>query len=197
MPKKQLFLYDADEGSSGGGTGSGEGAGEGAGAGEGTGDSGGSQGSTESATVPRSELGKVNAEAAKYRRERNELQERLKELENQGKTQLEQAQEQNKSLEKTVAQEKQTNRDLRVQIIAAKVGVVAEARSDAARLLDWDKVSDPDSETAIEIALTDLVKEKPFLLGNVPGGADGGAGRDSKDAPVNMNDLIRQSAGRA
>lgn len=194
MRKKQLFLYDADEGSSSGGDDSGSGD-------EGTSDdTGGSQGSAgegQSATVPRSELSKVNAEAAKYRRERNELQERLTSLENQGKTQLEQAQEKTKTLEAAVAQADQVNRDLRVQIIAAKVGVVAEARSDAARLLDWERVSDPNSETAIEIALTDLVKEKPFLLGNVPGGADGGAGRGTGDAPLDMNALIRGSAGRA
>lgn len=192
MKKRHLFLYDSGEGSSGGGDGSGTGD-------EGAGDAGGSQGSTsenQSELVPRSELSKVNSEAAKYRRERNELQEKLASLESQGKTQLEQAQEKATTLESTVAKEKQTNRDLRVQIVAAKLGVVAEARGDAARLLDWDKVTDPDSETAIEVALTDLVKEKPFLLGNLPGGADGGAGRDRQQEGHSMNDLLRAAAGR-
>jgi len=193
--KKQLFLYTPDEPAGGGDDPDPAAGGDDPAA---SGDPGGSQGSAEqSATVPRSELSKVNAEAAKYRRARNELQEKITALESRDKTQLEQAPEKAKTLEATVTQEQQTNRELRVQIIAAKVGVVAEARSDAARLLDWDKVSDPNSETAIEIALTDLVKEKPFLLGNVPGGADGGAGRGTGDAPLDMNALIRGSAGRA
>lgn len=194
MKKRQFFLYDADEGSSGGGNDPGDGQQEGAD------DQGGSQGSgggDQQDLIPRSELAKANAEAAKYRRERNELNKRLEALEGQGKTQLEQAQEQNKKLETTLSEQQKTNRELRVQILAAKVGVVQEARADAARLLDWEKVSDPDSEPAIEAALVDLVKEKPFLLGNVAGGADGGAGRGTQGEPVDMNALIRQTAGRS
>lgn len=200
MKKRQLFLYDGDEGSSGGGSGTGEG---GEGTGEegtgGTGDQGGSQGSTgtgQPEVVPRSELAKANAEAAKYRRERADLQKRLEELEGQGKTQLEQAQDRNKSLEGSLVQAQNTNRSLRAQIVAGQVGIASEAQEDAVRLLDWDKVTDPESPSAIKLALEELVKEKPYLMGNVPGGADGGAGRERQQEGHSMNDLLRAAAGR-
>lgn len=196
MKKRHFFLYEADGGSgSGGGTGSGDG-GEG-----GTGGEGGSQGSGGTGgdgqdLIPRSELSRANAEAAKYRTQLRETQQRLEALEGQGKTQLEQAQEASKKAEEKVAQAEKANRFLRVQIVASKVGIAETARADAARLLDWDTVSDPDSETALEVALKDLVKEKPYLLGNLPGGADGGAGSPGSGEKVSMNDLIRGAAGR-
>lgn len=146
--------------------------------------------------VPRSELSKANREAAKYRKERNELQQRLADIEEAEKTEAQKERDRATSLEDSLKMEKQTNRDLRVQVLASKVGVVREARSDAARLLDWDAIRDPDDAAEVEQALRDLVKEKPFLLGNVPGGADGGAGGERDSGSQDMNALLRAAAGR-
>jgi hypothetical protein len=146
--------------------------------------------------VPRSELSKANREAAKYRKERNELQTRLASIEESEKTEVQKAKDRATALEESLKTEKQQNRELRVQVLATRVGVVREARSDAARLLDWDAIRDPDDEAEVEEALRDLVKEKPFLLGNVPGGADAGAGGTRDSGSQDMNALLRQAAGR-
>lgn len=146
--------------------------------------------------VPRSELSKANREAAKYRKERNELQTKLADIEESEKTEVQKAKDRATALEDSLKMEKQTNRELRVQVLASKVGVVREARSDAARLLDWDAIRDPENEAEVEEALRDLVKDKPFLLGNVPGGSDGGAGGTRDSGSQDMNALLRQAAGR-
>lgn len=147
--------------------------------------------------VPRSEVQKVSKEAAKYRRERNALQQRIEALEQQDQSDVEKLTTKTTTLETSLREAKQENRELRVQVLASRVGIVREARSDAARLLDWDSIEDPDSEAELEGALRTLVKDKPFLLGNVPGGADGGAGGERGEGSQDMNSLLRAAAGRS
>lgn len=190
------FLLSPDEGS--GGSGGGEGS-------EGTGDEGtegtaheGTEGSgTQEDLIPRSELSRVNREAAKYRRKAQELQKQLEDREAQDKTELERERDRAVKAEQSLNETRQKARQLRVQVLAGKVGIVPEARADAARLLDWDKLTDPDDEGEVEEALRDLVKDRPFLLGNVPGGADGGAGGSRTTESNDMNTRLRQAAGRA
>jgi hypothetical protein len=146
--------------------------------------------------VPRSELNKVSREAAKYRRELRTTQTALKEREDQDKSDLERERDRAVKAEQDLKTERQAARQLRVEVLASRVGIVREARADASRLLDWDQVSDPDDERELESALRDLVKEKPFLLGKVPGGADGGAGAEREGGSGDMNALLRAAAGR-
>lgn len=147
--------------------------------------------------VARSELTKVNREAAKYRKQLREAQEALKAREDEDKSDLQKERDRAVKAEQDLKSEREASRKLRVEVLASRVGIVREARADAARLLDWEQISDPDDEREVEQSLRDLVKEKPFLLGKVPGGADGGAGGDRGDTGSgDMNALLRAAAGR-
>ena len=147
--------------------------------------------------VPRSELQKTSREAAKYRRERNELAKRLEAIDEKDKSEVQKYSDRATKLEADLTKAQEDNRALRVQVLASRVGIVPEARSDAARLLDWDSISDPDSEPEVEEALRTLTKSKPYLLGNVPGGSDGGAGGSRETGSQDMNALLRAASGRA
>ena len=155
---------------------------------EGTGDD-------EKDLVPRSELSKLNREAAKYRRERNELQNRLKAIEDAEKTDNERLSGEVKTLSERLAASEKRERALRVEVMASRVGVHPEARKDAFKLLDWDSIDDPDSDQEVEDALKSLVKERPYLRGSTTG-ADGGAGGDGRTVAAGMNDQLRRLAGR-
>lgn len=193
MLERQYFLHESGQ-ESGSGGGAGESSDEDD-SGAQLGDDGQS-GKGEDELVPRSELQKANSEAAKRKRELRDAQKRIEELEGQSKTELEREKGRADGLQKDLDAALQKARDLRVQVIAARVGIVAEARSDAARLLDWEQVSDPDDDSSVEAALRDLVKDKTFLLGNVPAGADGGAGGTRDANSGDMSSLIRGAAGR-
>lgn len=145
--------------------------------------------------VPRSDLQRVNREAAKYRRERNDLQNRLKQFEDAEKTEIERLSGENKTLSDRLSASEKRERALRVEVMATRVGVTPEARADAVKLLDWDKIEDPDNDQMIEDALKDLVKERPYLRGAV-GGADGGAGTGGRSTSTGMNERIRAGRGR-
>lgn len=144
--------------------------------------------------IPRTELQKANREAAKYRTRLREAEAKLKEIEDQEKTEIEKAQERVQALQSELETQRATSRNLQVAVLAAQVGIVPEARDDAARLLDWTNIQDPSDPREIEGALKTLVKDRPYLLGNIPGGADGGAGGGAR--PTSMNDLLRGATGR-
>lgn len=137
---------------------------------------------------------KLRSEAAGYRTKLREAEARVKELEDAEKTDLEKAQSQVQDLnEQLTTMELRVRRSV-VSAIAGDVGIVREARSDVAELLDWSKIEDPTDEKAVEKELRSLIKEKPYLTGGVAGGADGGAGGGKGSQTATMNDLIR--AGR-
>lgn len=197
MRNRSLFSLETgtgagDEGSGGTGEGSGSptpGSQEGsAGSQEGTGEG--------DRHVPASELTKVRNEAANYRTQLRDAQKKIEELEGEKKGDIEKLSDRLGKLEGDNKTLVDTNRALRVQVLASKVGIIPEARSDAARLLDWGSVKDPDSDSDVEKALRELVKEKTFLLGKVPGGSDGGAGGTDRGSG-DMNSLLRQAAGRS
>lgn len=192
MPKKQLFFYSPDE-SGGSGGGSDDPGAEGSGEGQpGTGEDTGREATGD--TVPRSEYDKVKSEAARRRKEATDLKAQLKTAEDKSKSEIEKVNERLSTLEGDLSGERTTNRDLRAQSLAEEVGVFGKAREDAVKLLDWDKIEDPRDDGQVVAAFEELVKERPYLLGNVPAGADGGA-RGGSSEKKSMNDLIRESAG--
>lgn len=143
------------------------------------------------------EVTKLRKEAAGYRTELRKAQEALKEKEDAEKTDLQKAQGEVDDLKTQIATAETRARKATVLAVAGDVGIVKEARGDAADLLDWSSIEDPTDEKAVEKALKALVKEKPYLAGNTAGGADGGAGGGSGGARTSsMNDLIRAGAGR-
>lgn len=145
--------------------------------------------------VPREELHRLNREAAKYRRERNDLQNRLKAIEDAEKTEVERLKGQVDTLTKSHERIAARERELRVQVLAGQVGVSPDARADASKLLDWDAIADPDSDADLEEALKALVKARPYLRG-ASSGADGGAGGNGRQTAAGMNEQIRRAAGR-
>jgi len=153
-------------------------------------------GSDEQDLIPREELQKVNREAAKYRRERNELQNKLKQFEDAEKSDLERLTGENKTLADKLTASEKRERALRVQVMASRVGVAPDAQADAAKLLDWGTIEDPDNDQLVEDALKDLVKERPYLRGGTRVGADGGAGGDGRSTAAGMNEQIRRASGR-
>jgi len=195
MRDRLIHFYPDDDSGSDGGTGDGSGDDSQ----DGTDD--GAQGANSKtqdgdAGKTSAELSSVRKEAAKYRRERNELQRRVDELEGAQKSETEKLSDQVKAVQDKLSASLDRERSLRVRVLAGKVGIASDAQEDAARLLDWDSVEDPDDDESVEKALKGLVKEKQYLLGNVRGGADGGegGGRGSQGA-TDMNDLLREAAG--
>jgi DNA repair exonuclease SbcCD ATPase subunit len=122
------------------------------------------------------ELSRIRQEAAKYRTERNELKKRLEELEGAGKTEVEKLTGKVSEYERSLGSLEDTNRRLRAQVLGSKVGITPEARADAAALLDWSSIEDPNSDDQVESALKKLVKEKPYLSGKTNSGVDAGRG---------------------
>lgn len=189
MKSRFIFAPDGDPGGSGGENDDDSAGGGGVEPPEGT-------GKDEADLIPREELQKVNREAAKYRRERNDLQNRLKQFEDAEKTDIERLTGEVKALTDKLTVSETRERDLRVQVMAARVGIAPDAQADAAKLLDWSKIDDPSSDALVEDALKELAKEKPYLRGGVRHGADGGAGGDGRTPAAGMNDQIRRAAGR-
>lgn len=144
-----------------------------------------------------SELSKARQEAAKRRIENKKLQDRIAELEGKDKSETEKARDEAKRARDEAKTLTQDNQRLRVQVLATSVGIVKEAIQDAAVLLDWSAIEDPTDDKQLERALKALVREKPYLLGSVPGGSDGGAGGNGRTGSQDMNALLRQAAGRA
>jgi hypothetical protein len=145
--------------------------------------------------VPASELEKVRKEAAKYRTERNTAQKKADELEKAQLSDQEKLQKERDELKTSSSTLEQDNRALRVRVLAEDVGIVREARADAAQLLNWAEIEDASDDAQVKKALEDLTKDRPYLLGT-SGGADGGAGGSRQAGSGDMNKMIRSAAGR-
>src|SRR5262252_91139 len=146
-------------------------------------------------TVPRSELAKVNAEAKKYRLERNELRKRVEELEGLSKTELERERERAATAEQNLQDLQARHLIARAANLALDAGVSRDAARDAAVLLDWEGIEDTADDDQSVAAFQELVKDKPYLAGR-RGSADGGAGSRGSAEPQDMNAMIRRAAGR-
>ena len=153
-------------------------------------------GSGEEETVPVAKFKEVQNEAKNLRKRLRDIEAKLGEKENEGKSEVEQTQTKlTETTERLMAAEKQS-RELLVAVRAPKVGIVDGLV--AARLIDFDKLEDPTDVDEVDKALKALVKEHPFLAGKVPGGADGGAGGgQGANATLDMNAEIRRQAGRS
>lgn len=145
--------------------------------------------------VPKREVQEANREAQLLR---ERLRNAEKERDDLKKSQMTDAEKVQKERDDAIAAKATADkrvRDLQVQVLAGKIGIVDPEAASA--LLDWSSISDPEDSKSVEKALKDLVKDKPYLAGSTAGGGDGGAGDGSgAGRSGNMNDLIRQGAGR-
>lgn len=184
--------------------------GSGAGGGTGSGDDPGGQGTTTppegEPAAPEAKGGETRmvpeSEAQEARREAKNLRDRLKKSEEEKAALEAEKLSDNEKVVKERDDLKKSNKELatrtqtlRVQVLAGKAGIIDPEAASA--LLDWKALSDPDDDAEVEAALKQLVKDKPYLAGTVGGGSDGGAGDGSGGETEDMNQLIRQRAGRA
>lgn len=183
----------------------GEGGEEGNG-GEGGGTSGAQDGGTGAGTQGGSGESTLTVEdARKVRSENRNLRQRLKDAEAERDTlkqgtqsDLEKATTQVESLSKENVALTSQNRNLRAQVAASRVGIIDPEI--AASLVDWN---DADDDAALEKQMNAILKQRPYLAGNVAGGADGGAGtsrssgsRESgQEGATDMNTMLRRAAG--
>lgn len=152
----------------------------------------GSGGSTTD-MVPRSEAQEARSEAKNLRDRLRAAEKERDELKASQETDAEKLKrERDEAATGRTAAETRV-RNLQVQVLASKVGIVDPEA--AATLLDWSKIEDPEVTSQVEKALRDLVKDKPYLAGKVPGGSDGGAGDGSGASGEDMNSLIRSGFG--
>jgi seryl-tRNA synthetase len=187
-----LFLArDGGEGGDGG-----DGGKDGSGAG-GQGDAGNTAATEAAAATAAAETKALQDELVSARTELKQAQKKLEERDNQDLSERERLVKERDELKSKLDSASSSARDLNVQIAAQKLGVRQDALDVVARLVDWDKVSDPADPKAIERAVRDLL-EKHSYLSTVAGGADGGAGgAGSSSRQTDMNQLIRKAAGRA
>lgn len=92
-------------------------------------------------------------------------------------------------------------RTLRAQLAATRVGIPADLADVAAAAVDWDAIDDPSDAKQVERALRAVVKDRPSLAGGdrqTWGAGEGlqGTGSRRPGASSDMNDLIRNAAGR-
>ena len=181
-------------------SGSGSGGGDGGNGGSGTPDPEPQEGAPEpqagTGDKSQAEIEQLRKENAARRKELREAQARVKELEGQSQTEVEKLTTRLTDLEKAIPEKDQRIRNLQAQVLGGKAGIAEDARADAARLLDWSSISDPDDDAEVEKALRDLVKEKPYLAGSTAGGADGGTGGSRDGSQGDMNARLRAAAGR-
>jgi hypothetical protein len=146
--------------------------------------------------VPKREVQEANREAQNLRERAKKAEDELAAIKTAQLSDTEKVQKERDDAKAAQAVAEKRSRDLQVQVIAQGLGVVDP--SAAASLLNWENVSDPDDPKAVEKALRELVKDKPWLAGNTGGGGDGGAGDGSGAGRggQNMNDLIRGASGR-
>src|SRR5690349_13660101 len=182
-----------------GGDGDGDG-GSGDGGGDGGGDPGGQQqndppsGGGDGNTLSAEDARKLRSEARNLRSRLKDAEAERDKLRTAQQSDTERLQEQNSSLSTKNADLVRENRNLRAQVVAGRVGIVDPEL--AANLIDWD---DADDDSALEKQFNAILKARPYLAGNVAGGADGtsrgggsgGGGNESED----MNTLLRRRAG--
>ncbi len=126
----------------------------------------------------------LRSEAAGYRTQLRELQDKVKAFEDKDKSELQKAAD---ALKASATEKEQLQAKLRENEIAlAAVKHNAIHPEVVARMVPADAQN-------IDNAITDLKKQYPALFKKV-GGADGGAGDESGD-DFNMNHLLRRAAG--
>ena len=142
-------------------------------------------------------LERANAEAARFRRELAQAQQRIKGFEDEKLSESQRLANQVQELESKLQQAEARARDqaLRTEVssIATKLGFLNPGV--AHRLIDQSQVEyDGERPKNLEHLLKDLLKSEPYLART--GSADGGSGRRGGSGQNDMNTLIRQAAGR-
>lgn len=137
----------------------------------------------------------LRSEAARARVRLKEAEDQLAKARQAEMTEQEKLAEQTTTLRAELDQAHAETRDLRVQLAAVKLGIVDPEA--AAKLLDWDTVTDPTDLKQVSRALKALLQDKPYLAGTNQS-IDAGAGRSTThaDGHVDMNDRLRAAAGR-
>jgi hypothetical protein len=154
------------------------------------GSSSGTQGGQESLSTEAAR--KLRSEARNLRSRLKEAEKERDDLKASQMSELEKLQKGTEDLSKSNATLVQENRSLRAQVVAGRVGIVDPEI--AVGLVDWD---DAEDDASLEKQFKAILKAKPYLAGNVAGGADGGARgqNDGGGASEDMNTLLRRKAG--
>lgn len=159
-------------------------------------DRSGSGGDQETPEALRAKLTK-SVDAEKTARKRaQEAEQKLSQREKADLTEqqkLERDRDETKARAETLESE---NRSLRVQLVAAQVGVKPDLVEAAATYVKWDDIDDPSDSKQLERHLRQIVKDRPSLAGTIGGGDGGESRRSGGSSMTDVNTLIRQAAGR-
>lgn len=147
-------------------------------------------------TVLQRELQEARREAAKYRTERQQAQERLQKLEEANLTESERLQRRVADFERQQGEWNEERQALRVgQNVTAEAARMGFANpAIVQRLIDQSRFNfaDDGTPTNVTMVLRDLAEAEPYLLIRGGGSFDGGVrpGPVSRDPNAVMNDLL-------
>ena len=139
---------------------------------------------------------KLRAEAARYRKERNELEARVKAFEQERMTKEEQAAQKLKELEERekALTERMRSSNLRAAIMTAGAGKLASVDA-AMKLLDASTIEfdEDNNPVGVEAAVAQLLKDYPFLgVQMPPSGEKTNPERGGRNA-LTLDDIKRMS----
>lgn len=143
---------------------------------------------------------KAGKEAARYRTERNGLQEEVTKHQRAGESAEEQAERERQERDQAVKQLQDENRDLKVGATVRDEAAKAKAHNPArvwSLIQDQVEVDDDGKPANVSDLLADLKRTDPYLFRRTEGDAGAGSDRDQSTPPADMNDAIRKMAGRS
>lgn len=154
----------------------------------------GTQGGSGDSNLSTEDARKLRSEARNLRTRLKEAEEERDRLKTGTQSDIEKATGQVETLSTRNQDLEASNRNLRAQVAAGRVGIIDPEI--AASLVDWN---DADDDAALEKQMRGILKARPYLAGNVAGGADGGAGGGQQgkggEGSTDMNTLLRRHAG--
>lgn len=144
-------------------------------------------------------ISQARSEAIEERKKRQELEAKLKTIEDSQLSETEKQSARLKELEESNQKHQQTIKELRTSGEISVAALKARARypDDIPKLLDLSKVKydDDGNPTNAEDLVAKLQAKRPELFGG-NGSADGGVRGQSTSGATDMNELIRQGARR-
>jgi regulator of replication initiation timing len=201
LPDRLFFRSGDGDGGDGnggdGGSGDGNG-GDGSSGAQGGGEGAGTQGGSGESTLSVEDARKVRSENRNLRQRLKDAEAERDTLKQGTQSDLEKATTQVESLSKENVALTSQNRNLRAQVAASRVGIIDPEI--AASLVDWNEA---DTDADLEKQMNQILKARPYLAGNVAGGADGGAGTSrssgqrssGQEDSTDMNTMLRRAAG--
>lgn len=142
---------------------------------------------------------KASREAARYRTERNGLQQKVTEHQRAGESAEEAQERERQERDQALEQLQRENRDLKVGATVRDEAAKAKAHNPARvwSIIQADVEVDDDGNPAnVQDLLADLKRSDPYLFRRTDGDAGAGKGQDSTP-PSDINSTIRAAAGRA